>query len=431
MLFLAMPVSPAIGLVFAASPPRVLTVKIDSVIEPVTNEIVSSALDRAAHGDSDGHPYDLVILQLNTPGGLMDSMRDIIAKVVASKVPVATFVGPSGARAASAGFFILESGDVAAMASGTNTGAAHPVTLGGTQMDPVMKQKVENDAAAALRSVTLKRQRNSALAESAVLQSKSFTESEALAGHLIELVVRDEAELIRQLDGREITRFDGQKQQLHLTGATVVPFELSLRQRILVALSDPNVALIFLALGAIGIYAEFSAPGMILPGVFGAICAVLALAAISVLPISWLGASLLVLAAIFFALEIKVPSHGVLTTGGAIALVLGAMLLIDSPIPEMRIHLSTALAVALPFALITTFLLTIAIRARKNKVATGLEAMIGKLGVAVEELNPTGRVMAHGEYWNASSAVPIHPGEHVKVVALNGFELKVDKIVDQ
>jgi membrane-bound serine protease (ClpP class) len=422
---------PATGLLFAGSAPKILTVNVDSVIEPVTTEIVSSALNRAAHGDSDGRPYDLVILRLNTPGGLMDAMRDIIAKVVGSTVPVVTFVGPSGARAASAGFFILEAGDVAAMTSGTNTGAAHPVTLGGGQMDPVMKQKVENDAAASLRSITLKRQRNSALAESAVLQSKSLTESEALAGHLIDLVVRDESELIAQLDGREITRFDGRKQKVLLTGATVVPFVLSLRQKILVALSDPNVALIFLALGALGIYAEFSAPGMILPGVAGAISAVLALAAISVLPISWLGASLLVLAAIFFVLEIKVPSHGVFTTGGAIALVLGAMLLVDSPIPEMRIHLSTALAVALPFALITTFLLAIAIRARKNKVATGLEAMIGKLGVAVEELNPTGRVMAHGEYWNASSAVPIHPGEHVKVVALNGFELKVDKIGDR
>jgi membrane-bound serine protease (ClpP class) len=431
MLLLATIAPPAISILSAASAPKILTVNVDSVIEPITTEIISSALNRAASGDSDGRPYDLVILRLNTPGGLMDAMRDIIAKVVGSSVPVVTFVGPSGARAASAGFFILEAGDVAAMASGTNTGAAHPVTLGGGQMDPVMKQKVENDAAASLRSLTLKRQRNSVLAESAVLQSKSFTESEALAGHLIELVVRDESELIGQLDGRDITRFDGRKQKLQLTRATVVPFALSLRQKILVALSDPNVALIFLALGALGIYAEFSAPGMILPGVAGAISAVLALAAISVLPISWLGASLLILAAIFFVLEIKVPSHGVLTTGGAIALVLGAMLLIDSPVPEMRIHLSTALAVALPFALITTFLLAIAIRARKNKVATGLEAMIGKLGVAVEELNPTGRVMAHGEYWNASSAVPIHPGEHVKVVALNGFELKVDKIWDR
>jgi membrane-bound serine protease (ClpP class) len=400
---------------------------VNSVIAPVTVEILASGLERAQSEHA-----DLVILKLNTPGGLMDAMRDVIAKIVASKIPVVTFVGPAGARAASAGFFILEAGDIAAMAPGTNTGAAHPVVIGGSQMDPVMKQKIENDAAASLRSLTLKRQRNTELAQSAVLQSKSFTETEALSGHLIELIAPDEADLLRQLDGRQITRFNGEKQTLHLAGASISTYEISLRQKILVGLSDPNIALILLAIGALGIYAEFAAPGMILPGVAGAICGLLALAALSVLPISWLGASLLILGAIFFALEIKFTSHGVLGTGGAIAVVLGAMLLVDSPIPEMRIHFSTAITVALPFALITTFLLAIAIRARKNKVATGIEAMIGKIGVAVEELNPSGRVFAHGEYWNASSLVPpVHPGERVKVVALDGFRLKVDKIGDQ
>jgi membrane-bound serine protease (ClpP class) len=407
----------------SSSTPRVLEVQLNSVIAPISAEIVATAIDRAQ-----AEHFDLVIIKLNTPGGLMDAMRDITTKIISSKVPVVTFVGPSGARAASAGFFILEAGDIAAMAPGTNTGAAHPVALGGSQMDAVMKLKIENDAAASLRSLTLKRQRDADLAQSAVLQSKSFTETEAMTGHLIELVARDEADLIRQLDGRKITRFSGESQTLGLRNAAVVPYETSVRQRILIALSDPNLALILLAIGALGIYAEFTAPGMILPGVGGAICGLLALSSLSVLPISWLGASLLILAAIFFLLEVKVNSHGVLGTGGAIALILGALLLVDSPIPEMRIHLSTAVGVALPFALITTFLLLIAIRARRNKVATGLDAMIGKIGVAVEELNPTGRVMAHGEYWNASSMIPIHSGERVKIVAIDGFQLKVDKM---
>jgi membrane-bound serine protease (ClpP class) len=403
--------------------PKVLELQLNSVIAPISAEIVASAIDRAQ-----AEHFGLVIIKLNTPGGLMDAMRDITTKIISSKVPVVTFVGPSGARAASAGFFILEAGDIAAMAPGTNTGAAHPVALGGSQMDPVMKLKVENDAAASLRSLTLKRQRNTDLAQSAVLQSKSFTETEAITGHLIELVALDEADLIRQLDGRKVIRFSGESQTLALRNAAVATYETSVRQRILIALSDPNLALILLAIGALGIYAEFTAPGMVLPGVGGAICGLLALSSLSVLPISWLGASLLILAAIFFLLEVKVNSHGVLGTGGAIALVLGALLLVDSPIPEMRIHLSTAVGVALPFALITTFLLTIAIRARRNKVATGLEAMIGKIGIAVEELNPTGRVMAHGEYWNASSMILIHSGEQVKIIAIDGFQLKVDKM---
>jgi membrane-bound serine protease (ClpP class) len=414
----------------AATPaPRVLRIGISSVIEPITAEIVARGLDRARD-----ERYDLVILDLNTPGGLMDSMREIIEKIAASRVPVAAFVGPSGGRAASAGFFILEAADIAAMAPGSNTGAAHPVLMG-SQIDSVMKQKIENDASASLRSMTVKRGRNSELAVKAVVESKSFTEREALEGRLIEFIARDDEDLVHQLDGRAITRFDGTSVTLHLANASVATYELSLRERILVAVSDPNLALILLAIGAIAIYAEFSAPGMVLPGVVGAIFALLGLSALSVLPISWLGASLLLLGAIFFVLEIKFPSHGVLQTGGAVAVVLGSLLLIDSPIPEMRIHLPTAIAVALPFAVISFFLLSIAMRARRNKLATGAASMVGEAGVAVEDLNPEGRVFAHGTYWNAISSGPVKSGEPVTVVAVDGLRVTVksaqDKIVAQ
>jgi len=223
-----------------------------------------------------------------------------------------------------------------------------------------------------------------------------------------------------------VTRFNGSTQTIHTANAEIVRYQESVRERILSFLSDPNLALIFLMLGALGIYAEFNAPGMILPGVAGSICALLALAALSVLPISALGASLIVLSFIFFGLELKFASHGVLGTGGAIALTLGALLLIDSPLPEMRIRLSTALAVALPFALITAFLFSIAARARANKAVSGAEAMIGEIGTAVEDLNPAGRIFVHGEYWNAASPTPIQAGKSARVVGIEGLQLFVE-----
>src|SRR5204863_9689932 len=334
----------------APGAPRVLEMDVDSIVHPVTVEIVSRAFEQAEH-----QHYDLVLIRLNTPGGLMDAMRETIQKIIASPVPVVTYVAPSGGRAASAGFFLLEAGDVAAMAPGTNTGAAHPVLIG-TEMDPIMKQKVENDAAASLRSLTAKRGRNSDLAQKAVLESKSFTEKEALDNHLIELIATSEQDLLRQLDGREITRFDGRKETLHLRGFELVYYEKNLRQRVLSAISNPNIALIILVLGALGIYAEFSSPGLIFPGVAGAILVLLGLSALSMLPINWLGAALLILAFAFFVLEAKFASHGILAAGGAAAMVLGAVLLINSPLPEMRIHLSTAISLAVPFAAITVFL---------------------------------------------------------------------------
>ena len=321
---------------------EVVAVDVNGVVHPVTAEIVRGAIDEAHARNA-----ELVLVRLNTPGGLMDAMRETIEAIVSSPVPVATYVAPSGGRAASAGFFILEGGDVAAMAPGTNTGAAHPVAMGG-EMDAVMKEKVENDAAAYLRSICDKRGRNSSLAETAVRQSKSYTEREALDQHLIDLVAADDRALLEALEGRTVTRFDGRRQTLHTAGATIVRYQLTLRQRMISAIADPNLALVMLVLGALGIYVEFTSPGLIAPGVVGAILVLLGLSALSVLPINWLGAALLVLAFVLFVLEAKFTSHGILATGGAASMVLGAVLLVNSPLPEMRVHWSTAIALALP-----------------------------------------------------------------------------------
>ncbi|MDQ6708763.1 MAG: nodulation protein NfeD [Acidobacteriota bacterium] len=417
-MFRAIVVSLAIA-VSVSHAALVLQVNIDAVVHPITTEIVTRAIEQASQQHA-----DLIVLRLNTPGGLMDAMRASIEKIVASPVPVATYVSPSGGRAASAGFFLLEAGDVAAMAPGTNTGAAHPVLMG-SQMDPVMKQKVENDAAASLRSLTARRGRNSDLAQKSVLESKSFTEKEALDGHLIEVIAKDVPDLLAILDGREIVRFNRSKQTLHLAQARLIAYEPTLRERILVSVSDPNLALILLMLGALGIYVEFSAPGLIFPGVAGAILALLGLSALSVLPISWLGASLMILSLAFFILEAKFASHGVLGTGGAVAMVLGALMLIDSPNPELRIHLATALAIALPFAVITAVLVSLVVRARANKVVTGREGMIGKIGLAVEDIAPEGRISVGGEYWNAVSSTPMKAGARALVTGVDQLRLTV------
>ena len=406
----------------AAAAPTALAVDVDGMVHPVTTEIVASALEQARQQGA-----SLVIVRLNTPGGLMDAMRETIEKMVASPVPVVTYVEPSGGRAASAGFFLLEAGDVAAMAPGTNTGAAHPVAMGG-EMDAVMKEKVENDAAAQLRSICVKRGRNSQLAETAVRQSKSFTEREALDQHLIDLIAPNEAELLTALDGRTITRFDGSMVTLHTAGASVEVYERTLRQKIIAAIADPNIALVLLVLGALGIYVEFSSPGLIAPGVVGAIMALLGLSALSVLPINWLGAALLILAFTLFVLEAKFTSHGILGVGGAVAMVMGAVILVNAPIPEMRIRWSTAIGLALPFSAITVLLLSLVVRARRNKAASGAEGMIGTTGSAVTELHPEGKIFVRGEYWDAVAAQPVPAGARVRITAIEKLKLTVEPV---
>jgi len=408
----------------ASAAPKIVAVDVDGVVHPITAEIVAGAIAQAKQDNA-----SLILVRLNTPGGLMDAMEKTIEEILASPVPVATYVTPSGGRAASAGFFLLESGDVAAMAPSTRTGAAHPVAMGG-EMDAVMAQKVENDAAAGLRSLCIKRGRNSELAETAIRQSKSFTEREALDQHLIDLIEPNEQQLLNALDGRTVTRIDGRTETLHTAGAEIEVYQLSLRQRIISSIADPNIALVLLVVGALCIYLELNSPGLIVPGVVGAILVLLGLSAISVLPVNWLGAALLLVAFGLFVLEAKFATHGILGTGGAVAMVLGAVMLVDSPIPEMRVHLGTAIALALPFSAITVFLLTLAVRARRNKVETGSEGMIGETGAAVTDLAPEGKIFVHGEYWNAVSSRPVSIGARVRVTAIDKLKLTVEPLAE-
>jgi membrane-bound serine protease (ClpP class) len=407
----------------AALRAEVLKVSIEGPIHPITDEYLGRALAEAERTHAEA-----VLIVLSTPGGLVDSTRDIIQKIVASRVPVIIYVAPSGSRAASAGFFILESADVAAMAPGTNTGAAHPVTLGGGQPDKIMSAKIENDSAALMRSVAGKRGRNVAVAESAVRESKSFTDQEALKANLIDLVAADESSLLGQLDGRSIRRFNGETVTLHLAGQTVREFPLTLKQRILGRLMDPNVSFVLLAIGLLALYAEFNHPGAVIPGVVGLIFILLAVFALNLLPTRFAALALILVAFVLFALEAKFATHGILTVGGIALMVIGALLLVDSPVPEMRVHLLTALSVSIPIGVITAFLLTLALRARRRKVVTGVQGLIGETGLVRTPLAPQGRIFVHGELWNAVSPLPLMPGDAVVVRAVEGLTLQVDPL---
>ena len=400
---------------------EILKIEVNDTIQPVTEEYIARAIAEAERNKDQA-----LLIELNTPGGLLDSTRDIIEKILAAKVPVIIYVAPSGRRAASAGFFILESADVAAMAPGTNTGAAHPVTLTGGKIDDVMKQKMENDAAALMRSVAGKRGRNIQIAESTVRESKSFTEQEALSDHLIDYVASSQDDLFKQMQGKTIKRFDGQNVTLDLVGQPVRGYEMTLKQKILAYIMDPNVAFILLAIGAFALYAEFNHPGAVLPGTVGVVFILLAIFALNLLPTRFAAVVLILASFVLFALEAKFASHGVLGIGGIVTMTLGALLLVDAPIPEMRVHLPTALAVSIPLGLITVFLMNIALKARRNKIVTGIQGLIGETGVAQSGLNPEGKVFVHGELWDAVSSTPIPAGQAIVVRKVNGFVLQVD-----
>ena len=399
----------------------VLRVDANGVVHPVLVEILSGAITQAERDRA-----DLVLVRLNTPGGLMEASREAVQQIMSSPVPVAVWVGPGGARAASAGFFLLLSADVAAMAPGTRTGAASPVLLG-QEMDPTMRKKVESDASAWIRSLAGQRGRDAALAEKTVLEAKSFTEQEALQAKLIDFVAVSEEDLLKQLDGREIRRASGTRQVLHLRDGRISDYKPSLRHRIVSAVADPNIAFILLILGGLGLYVEFTTPGAILPGVLGALLLLFGLTGLSVLPISALGVALLLLAIALFVAEAFVTSHGVLGVGGAVAMVFGALLLVQGP-PGVRISLGTALAAGLPFAAIAVFLGTLAARAHKEKPATGESGMVGETGIARTPIQISGKVFVHGEYWDATSPVPVAEGALVRVTAVEGLRLRVEPL---
>lgn len=400
---------------------EVLKIVVNDTIQPITGEYIGRAIAEAEHN----HDQALLI-EINTPGGLLESTREIIEKIVASHVPVIIYVTPSGSRAASAGFFILECADVAAMAPGTNTGAAHPVTIGGGKLDDVMKQKMENDSAALMRSVAAKRGRNVDVAESAVRQSKSFTEQEALSQKLIDFVAPTQEDLFKQLQGKPVKRFDGQTVTLNLVAEPVRNFDMTLKQRILAYLMDPNVAFILLAVGALALYAEFNHPGAVVPGTVGVIFILVAIFALNLLPTRFAALVLILASFALFALEAKFATHGILAIGGIATLTLGGLLLVDAPIPEMRVHLLTALAVSIPLGIITVFLMSIALKARANKIVTGIQGLVGEVGVAQTALSPQGKVFVHGEIWDAVASANVPPGQNVIVRAVDGLQLRVD-----
>ena len=403
--------------------PEVVVIHLDDTIQPISADYMARGLDLAA-----AQHASAVLIEIDTPGGLLESMRGMVSRILASPVPVIVYVAPSGSRAGSAGFFLLEAADVAAMAPGSNAGAAHPVVEGGAKLDDIMKQKLENDTAAFLRSYVARRGRNVAAAEDAVRASKSYSDQEALQLNLIDLVAPDEATLLDTIDGRTITRFDGSKLVLHTRDARLVAVEPTLREKILDRLTDPNLAVLVLVIGALLIYVEFNTPGTIIPGTLGTILVLLAIFSLNLLPVRYTSVMLLVAAFVLLILEAKFATHGVLAAAGILSLVIGSLTLVDAPIPELRVHLATALSTGLAFGLITVFLLRLAIKARRSKSRMGGDAMIGQIAVVTQPLAPTGQVMVNGELWQAESAVPAAPGEHVRVRGLRDLTLLVERV---
>ncbi len=406
-----------------AQTPVVVQIDLEDTIQPVSAGYVKDGLNHAKDVNARA-----VILRLNTPGGLVDSMREIVEAILSSPVPVITWVGPNGTRAASAGFFILLAGDLAVMAPGTSTGAAHPVSLTGQKIDDVMEKKIVNDAAAYIRSYVSKRGRNAQLAELGVTESRSFTAEEALKENLIDAVVSDVPGIIERFKGKQVRRLDDRTATLDLRGATVDVFEMTVRQKILSRVMDPNLAFVLALLGLLGLYVEMTHPGLILPGVIGGISLVVALFAFNLLPVNWTGTILILLAIGLFVLEATVASHGILALGGIVAMVFGALMLVQGPIPQLRIQLATTVAVAVPLAIITVFLVRLVYLSHKKKSITGPEGMIGEVGVAKTDIQNEGKVLVHGEYWTASSARPIPAGSKVRVVKVQGLKLEVEPL---
>jgi len=407
-----------------AETPLVFTAEVDAIIHPVTADYMIGTIDRAGAAGA-----TLVVFTLRTPGGLVDSMIAINKAILASKVPVVVYVAPSGSRAASAGFLITLAADVAAMAPGTNIGAAHPVSGSGEKMDETLANKAAQDLAAQARSLAANRKRNVGLAEEAVIKSRSFTEEEATKAvpPLVDLVVPSFDELLKQLDGRVVTRFDGSSVTLHTAGATIERVEMSWRQRLLSAIAHPQVAYLLLSLGTLGLTIELWNPGAILPGVVGGLCLLLAFFAFQILPMNYAGLLLILFGLVLLVIEIKVTSFGLLAAGGIASLVFGSLMLIDSPMPELRLGLRIVLPVTLGLSAIVLFLVRLAVQSQRRRATTGDAGMIGEQGRALSILGPgqAGRVLVHGEIWNATAEEFIADGDDVTVAAVWGLKLTV------
>jgi len=402
---------------------------LNGAIDPITAAYVVRTIAGAEENNS-----QLLMIRLQTPGGFSSSMEEIIARILSSKVPVVVYVTPSGAKAASAGFFILLASDIAAMSPGTNTGAAHPLmAIGGFPVDggqagKTLTEKITSNSTAFLRSIAAKRNRNIAEAERGVVESKSFTETEALNAHLIDFIAANEAELLAKLQGYRVKLFSGEERVLTTQGEQIVDYPMTTREKVLAAISQPNLALFLGIAGLILLYFEFTNPGFVAPGVIGGICVLLSVLGFSFLPINYVGVLLILLAIGLLVAEVKVGGFGVLGIGGLVAMVIGMLILIDAPDPAVRIGLFTALSLALPFAAILVILLIALLKSLKQKVATGDEGMIGLVGIADSDVSQNGRVKVRGEYWSAHATAPISAGKKVRVVAVENLMLKVEEV---
>ena len=410
----------------APDPPLVVKLTIHDTIQPITADYLRRGLDIAARLHAQA-----VIVSMGTPGGLLESTRVMVQAIESSPVPVIIFISPSGSRAGSAGFFLLEAADIAAMAPGTNAGAAHPI-VEGRQMDPVLKEKIENDAAAFLRSYADRRGRNVQAAEDAVRNSKSYSDQEALNLKLIDLVTQDDHSLLTALDGREIHRFDGSAATLHLQGAEIVMTPPSVRERLLSKLTNPDFAVGLFVLGCLLIYLEFNVPGTVVPGAIGTLFVLLGLFGLNLLPVRHTAVVLLLAALVMILLETKFASHGILALAGTVSLVFGLATLVDGPIPELQVHNSVAIGAGIGFGIISFGLAFIALRAHRNKVLLGPQAMVGGTAIVRTPLCPDGQVEIRGELWQASlrgqSTLPI--GASALVREVEGLVLIVESAPD-
>lgn len=405
---------------------RAIILTLDDSIQPASLRYLKRGIEV-----SDASGALVTIVELNTPGGLLTSLRQMTTLITSAERPVVVYVTPSGAQAASAGFFLLMAADVAAMSPGTNTGAAHPVAGEGQEMPEKLSEKVTSDAAALIRSLSEQRGRPVEWAERAVRESLSYTEREALEKGLVDLVASNRGELLEALDGRTIRRFDGSEETLEMKAVEVVQVLPNTVDRLLSVIAHPNIAYLLFMLGLVGIYFELSNPGAIFPGVLGGIALLLALFALSVLPINYVGVLLILLGIIFFVLEVMVTSYGLLTVAGLVSFVLGSMMLVDSPVPGMRVSLAIILPTAAVVAFLVVFLITRVVAAFKVRPLTGAEGLVDKRGEALADIGPDqGRVFVHGEYWSAFSADPIPAGARVKVVKVEESRLEVAAVPD-
>lgn len=427
LLSLALLVAPSLNPLWSQSArPVVYSATVDALIHPVSAEFMVDTIDRA---DRDGAA--LVVFTLRTPGGLLDSTHTIVSRMLSAKMPVAVFVGPSGSRAASAGFLITIAADIAAMAPGTHIGAAHPVQGNGEKVDETMAKKMASDVAASARTWATGRGRNVQLADEAVRESRSFTENEAVNASppLIDFVVADVPALLAKLDGRTVRRFDGRTVVLHTAGAHVVGFEMNWRQRLLSALAHPNIAYMLLSLGMLGLTIELWNPGAILPGVAGGLCLLLAFFTFQVLPVNYAGILLILFGVTLLILEVKVTSHGVLSVGGILSLLFGSMMLMDTTAPELQVSLSVILPVVGGLSAILILLVQLGLASQRRRPTTGTAGMIGKLGRALSAIAPgaAGRVATHGEIWTATAEESIAEGDEVLVGGIEGLTLRVSR----